>query len=187
VIPGSVSSISSRIEESDVTVPRLVKATLGRRTAASTAEIDSVSIREAKPFLKKPGEKFFMVGIQLPAFGGTGKSTVFGYSLAFLYEADVWRAGVTVEGAGHNDLTEVFTGMEGAWIPLKGEISPYIGAGIGFMGTSSNSGMGAKIGGGVELFRLHGVRLLAGMDLHIPFYEDADQQVYPMGSVRFAF
>lgn len=187
VVLGSVSSISSEIEEGDVTVPRLVRATLGRQSAASTAEIDSVTYNESKPFQKKPGEKFFMIGLELPAFGGGGNGTIYGYSMAFFYEADIWRVGGTVEGGGHNDLNEVFTGIEGAWIPLKGEFSPYLGGGIGFMGTTANSGLGLKIAGGVEAFRLHGVRAMVGLDLHIPLFKDNNQQIYPLVGIRFAF
>jgi hypothetical protein len=186
-IPGSISSLTTEIEEADTVIPRLVRGTLGRQTGASTAEIDSVTYAEAKPFQKKPGEKFFMIGVGIPLYKGNGSSAIFGYSVAFFYEADVWRVGGTVEGGGHNDLTEVFTGLEGAWIPLKGEFSPYIGGGIGFEGTTGDSGVGAKLAVGVEAFRLHGVRAMAGFDFHIPFFNDGHQNIYPSLGIRFAF
>jgi hypothetical protein len=49
--------------------------------------------------------------------------------------------------------------------------------------------------GGIEAFRLHGVRALAGVQLAIPFFDPAQntaplvaqRSVYPAGFVRVAF
>ena len=48
---------------------------------------------------------------------------------------------------------------------------------------------------GMELFRLHGIRLLAGLDAVVPFFESrastfepaSVRSVYPLGHVRLAF
>lgn len=187
LLPESIASLTGLVEEADTVVPRLVRATLGRQSGASTAEIDTVTLAEAKPFQKKPGEKFFMVGIGVPLFRGTGDSTIFGYSFAFFYEADVWRLGGTLEGGGHDHLSEVFTGIEAAWVPLKGELSPYFGGGLGFEGTSGGSGLGVKAGVGLEAFRLHGVRAQVGFDFHFPLFDDPYLRSYPSVGVRYAF
>jgi hypothetical protein len=52
--------------------------------------------------------------------------------------------------------------------------------------------MGAEAEGGVEFFRLHGVRALAGLQVLVPFFETqpafgAGRGVYPAGFVRLAF
>jgi hypothetical protein len=86
--------------------------------------------------------------------------------------------------------------MEGAWIPFATELSPYLGAGVGYMGAGGNGGLGGVVEGGLEAFRLHGIRALLGVQVTIPFFDTQQQSavnstahrdVYPAAFVRLAF
>jgi len=86
--------------------------------------------------------------------------------------------------------------MEAAWIPFATEVSPYIGGGLGYMGAGGHGGIGGVIEGGLEAFRLHGVRGLLGVQVAVPFFDTqensgvnviAHRSVYPAGFVRLAF
>jgi hypothetical protein len=148
------------IEESDTVVPRLVRAVLDRVPPEKTASIATVTAQEAKPLRKKPGEGLFVLGLCLAPLGG---------SVGWSYEAPTWRLGVLFQGA---DDDPGYFGLEGAWIPLEGEISPYIGAGLGVLAPANDAGdeakLGAKLDLGVEFFRLRGVRLMVGASAVIP-------------------
>ena len=148
------------IEEADTVVPRLVQAVLGRVPAEKTATITTMTAQESKEFRKRPGEGLWMLGLAVAPLGGS-----FGWS----YEAEKWRLGSLFQGAEDDPS---FFGLEGAWVPFVGNISPYAGAGIGVVwpptDVAGDAKLGAKVDLGVEFFRLHGTRLLVGASAVIP-------------------
>jgi hypothetical protein len=148
------------IEEADTVVPRLVRAVLERVPPEKTASISTMTAQETKPFLKKPGEGLFLIGMALAPLGG---------SIGWSYEARNWRLGALFQGARDDPP---YFGLEGAWVPLEGEISPYAGAGLGIVWPAGGAGgeakLGVKLDLGAEFFRLHGVRLLVGATAVIP-------------------
>jgi hypothetical protein len=193
------------LEECDIVTARLVNSVLDRRNVENNAGMRSVTLTEARPFMKKPGERFWFLGLPVPVYGG---GTPFGFSVGYGYEAESFRinasAGVlsrdTSDGSNRSDGIAYLV-LEAAWIPLDGEISPYIGAGLGYMGTHQ-AGMGGTLEAGIEAFRLHGVRGLAGFQVLIPFFDNswsdydpttggqtkvASRSWYPAAFVRFAF
>ena len=92
-----------------------------------------------------------------------------GFSIGWSHEAEHWRLGFLLQGA-ENDPS--FIGVEGAWLPHDGNISPYVGAGLGVVGAANDydgTAFGTKLEVGAEFFRLHGVRLIAGANAIIPF------------------
>ena len=151
------------IEESDRVVPRLVRAVLDRVPPEQTASITTVTAQESESFRKKPGEGLFTLGLCVVPLGG---------SVGWSYEAHAWRVGVLFQGAREDPP---YLGLEGAWVPLEGETSPYFGAGLGVVWPASDAGdeakLGAKLDLGVEFFRLRGVRLMVGVCAVIPFEE----------------
>jgi hypothetical protein len=164
------------LEEADLLVPRLIETVLQRTDPAKTARMRTVSLQEARPFLKKPGEHFFTVG--LPIGLRTDVESAFGLSLAVTMEAEHFRVGPTLMGVlGRNVAAGVFA-LEVAWLPLTGEWSPYLGGGIGYMGTSvagmNGGGAGLLAELGVELFRLNRARLMMGAQTMLPFYTATD-------------
>jgi hypothetical protein len=63
---------------------------------------------------------------------------------------------------------------------------------MGYMGAGGRAGLGGLAEAGIEAFRLHGVRALAGVQLTVPFFETIGstagrRTVYPAGFVRLAF
>ncbi len=164
------------IDEADPVVPRLVDAVIDRRSAEASAHIQTVTRKEGEPFNKRPGERFWVIGIPLEPLG---------FSIARWHEAERWRVGVVLEGAGNDDEGRGFLGVDGAWLPSTGAISPYLGGGLGIVGAGEKQGAGLKLEAGVELLRHHRVRLMVGADAVIPFFR-ASKGVYPALVIRLA-
>ncbi len=154
----------------------------------------TVTAGESKAFAKKPGERFWFVGLPVPLYNG-GKGTPFGFTLGYGYEAENFRLSASTGGYSRAGDGTAYVALEAAWIPLSTEVSPYIGGGLGYMGAGGSAGMGAIGEAGLEFFRLHGVRALAGAQLNIPFFETRSagqggppaRSVYPAAFVRLAF
>ena len=189
----SASLTAGTLEECDVVTSRLVDAVLGRRSAESTAQMTTVTAQESKPFAKKPGERFWFVGLPIGLYNSG--STPGGFSLGYGYEAENFRMSVTGAWYSRGGDGVGYVALETAWIPFAYEISPFIGGGIGYMSADDRGGLGAIVEGGIEAFRLHGVRALAGVQLTIPFFDTQQpsvpaldhRSVYPAGFVRLAF
>jgi hypothetical protein len=151
---------ASTLDESDVVVPRLVRAVLEREPVEAGQRVTTMTEQETAPFRKKAGEGLFVLGVGLAPLGG---------SIGWSYEARFWRLGVVFQGA-ENDPS--FVGVEGAWIPFDTGISPYVGVALGVVGAASDGGRssaGTKLEVGAEFFRLHGARLFCGAGAIIPF------------------
>jgi hypothetical protein len=153
----------------------------------------SVTERETPPFAEKPGERFFFIGLPIALYDQQQEGgSPLGLSLGYGYEAESFRLGGSGSlffrgGQGHLMLS-------GAWIPLAGEWSPYLGGGLGYQWVGHGpAGLGAKLEVGLEAFRLHGVRALAGFEFVFPLYDtksDFDgttHSVYPDGFISFGF
>jgi hypothetical protein len=189
----SASLTATGLEECDVVTARLVDAVLGGRSAQSNAQMTTVTATESKPFAKKPGERFWFVGLPVALYNG--RDTPTGFSLAYGYEAENFRLSVSSAVYSRGSEGVGYVAMEAAWIPFATEFSPYIGGGVGYMSNGDRGGLGGVVEGGLEAFRLHGVRALAGVQLTIPFFEQeamgavmtTHRSVYPAGFVRVAF
>jgi hypothetical protein len=153
-----------------------------------------VTATESRPFAKKPGERFWFVGLPVALYNAS--STPAGFSLGYGYEAEYFRISITGAGFSRGSDGVAYLAMEAAWIPFSTEVSPYLGAGVGYMGAGGHGGLGGIVEAGVEAFRLHGVRGLLGVQLAIPFFDTqensgvtlvAHRDVYPAGFVRLAF
>jgi len=188
----SASLTAGALEECDVVTTRLVDAVIAHRSAESTAQMTTVTAAESKPFAKKPGERFWFVGLPVGLYNSGNAA---GFSLGYGYEAENFRISVT--GAGYSRGAEGvgYLVMEAAFIPFATEVSPYLGGGVGYMGAGNNGGLGAIVEAGLEAFRLHGVRALAGVQVAIPFFETErsgsppgpQRSVYPAAFLRMAF
>jgi hypothetical protein len=196
LVPGTLAPVWSAsltagsLEECDVVTARLVQAVIARSSAESTAEMTTVTATESKPFAKKPGERFWFIGLPVALYNG-GSGTPFGLTLGYGYEAENFRLSAITGGYTRDGDGVAFLALEAAWIPLSTGISPYFGGGLGYMGAGGGTGMGGLAEAGLEFFRLHGVRALAGVQLSIPFFETrpgpGHRPVYPAAFVRLAF
>jgi hypothetical protein len=153
----SATHAAASLDEADTVVPRLVRAVLDREPFERSARMGTVTAQESAPFRSRPGEGLFIVGIGLEPLGG---------SLGWSYEARSFRLGVLAQGAGEGGS---FFGIDGAWLPSDGNVSPYLGAGLGVVSGHDEAALGTKLELGVEFLRLHGVRLMAGLSAVIPF------------------
>jgi hypothetical protein len=191
----SASLSASSLDEADIVAQRLVAAVLGRRQAEDTATIDTVTRTESRPFEKKPGERFLSLGFPVLLSRGNEPGGPVGFSLEYFYEAQAFRVGLMLETATNGGTGLGWFGIGGTWVPFDSSVSPYFGAGIGYLGAGGETGMGARLEAGMELFRHHGVRLIAGLDAIVPFFANGDSRsgvrsvdaVYPLGHLRLAF
>jgi hypothetical protein len=168
-----VSLAAQSLEESDRIIPRLVSALVDRKKVEASAEVGSVTREEAAPFQKKPGETFWTFGLPFGLTGG-GTSGAFGLSAAYNYEAEYFRVAFDVLGTGSKDFGAFLLGIDASWIPMAGDWSPYLGAGVGYMHVSENGysagGAGLTSEVGLEFLRLRKVRILVGAQGLLPLY-----------------
>jgi hypothetical protein len=153
----AVTHAAASLDEADIVIPRLVRAVLEREPFESSARMGTVTAQESAPFRSRPGEGLFILGIGLEPLGG---------SIGWSYEARRFRLGVLAQGAGEHGS---FLGIDGAWLPYDGNVSPYLGAGLGIVDGGNDASLGTKLEVGIEFFRLHGVRLMAGVGAIVPF------------------
>lgn len=193
--------VAEGLEEADKIVPRLVAAVVERQGPREAASVSTVTGVEAAPYLKKPGERFWILGF---AFGATGARTgsygkPAGIFVGYGYEAEDFRVDLRLQGEGHGNGGSSFFGIAGTWLPMAGNFSPYATLGLGYgsitaggaLETQTASGVTATVEAGVEMFRLHGTRLLAGLHLVVPLYSvhgmDLSSPVAPGVHLRVAF
>jgi hypothetical protein len=180
----AASLTATTLDEADVVATRLVLAVLDRRSADDSAGMRTVTVQEARPFQKKPGERFLVAGVPLLLVPGRGStSTPLGFSFSYFYEAEAFRVGFTGLGATRDGSGVGWFGVDTAWLPLDGEVSPFFGAGLGYLAAAETGGLGARLSLGAELFRLHGVRLLLGVDAVIPFFTTASTDTNPIRGI----
>ena len=153
----AASHAAASLDEADIVIPRLVRSVLDREPFESSARMGTVTAQESAPFRSRPGEGLFVIGIGLEPLGG---------SIGWSYEARRFRVGVLAQGAGDHGS---FLGIDGAWLPYDGNVSPYLGAGLGVVEGGDDASLGTKLEVGIEFFRLHGVRLMAGVGAIVPF------------------
>jgi len=170
---------ASSLDESDIVIPRLVRAVLKRAPVEEGQRITTMTDQETEPFKKQAGEGLFILGVSVAPLGG---------SIGWSYEARSWRLGVLSQWAEDHPS---FFGVEAAWIPLDTNISPYVSAALGVVGAAHDAdgtALGTKLEVGAEFFRLHGVRLFAGASVIIPFQNLALTDTASFGAfVRVGF
>jgi hypothetical protein len=169
----SVSMTAASIEECDIVIPRMVESLISRKPVEDTARVSTVTAQEGRSYEVRSGTSRFVLGLVNPLFSGTdedgGKN---GMSIGYLYETPHFQMGV--EGffarSGNTNLySQVF--LHGAWLPLDGNFSPYLGAGIGNLwgddrGADIDQGTAYRLTAGFEMFRLHHTRLMIGVDYY---------------------
>ena len=170
------------VEETDRILPRLVSAVLHRESAESNAEYATVTSSEGRDVNKRPGERFFAIGLPFGIVSNKAGGAI-GLSLAFMYEAESFRIDFTGLGVGGGGGGAGLLGIGGYYLFLPGDITPYLGGGVGYMGISrgdsSGGGGGFTAEGGVEFFRTRRVRLIAGVEALLPAYKNGDNSYTP--------
>jgi hypothetical protein len=197
--------VATGMEETDRNIARLVEAVLDRKSAGDTAGMQTVTVEEKRPFQEMPGRRFWAVGFPFGFQGSTGRTygTPLGVSAAWMYEAQWARIDVQALFETHGSSSTFFAGIVPHWVPLDRQISPYVGLGVGYLlvsgsdgalpsaSTKYGGGMGLAAEGGVEMARLQGFRIMAGVQVLIPLFKtdslSLSAPVTPLAHVRFAF
>lgn len=169
----SVSMTAASLEECDIVIPRLVEALLSRKAVEDTARVATVTAQEGRSYEVRSGTSRFVLGLVNPLFSGEGDGGKNGMSLGYLYETPHFQMGVDgffARSGDTNLYSQVF--LHGAWLPLDGNFSPYLGAGIGNLwgddrGADIDQGTAYRLTAGFEMFRLHHTRLMIGVDYYI--------------------
>lgn len=174
---------ASSLEEMDIAIPRLVDAVVEHTPILETQTIESITERESQEWRQKPGMFLWGLGIPCGVTLWSGGSFSYGFGLRLAYEM----------ASGRIDLISIFQGngkpeklaywnfvIEGAYLFLKQNISPFVGGGMGFSTMKIerekkieevDSGVVFNVGGGVEFFRLYKTRLLVDIKLGFPTYK----------------
>jgi hypothetical protein len=194
--------VATGMDEADRNLRRLVEAVLERKQAADTAGMTTVTNEEKRPFQKKPAERFWALGFPFGFNGSVGRTygTPFGFSAAYMIEAEHARVDFDLLGETHGSSSTFFTGILAHWVVSDRQVSPYVGAGLGYLwlngsdgtgGTRSAGGMGAAAEVGVEAMRLQTFRIMAGVQALLPLYDASpislSWRITPLAHVRFCF
>jgi hypothetical protein len=145
-------------DELDPVVSRLVKAFAKGERAGDNAEIDTVTQKEADPYLKQTATKIFglRLGTIIPFNRPQGSATAGpGLGIFWLYDAREYMAEIFLDFAARStsnaaDRVEAFNVGLGLYRPFsRKNVVPYAGGGIAY--SISNYG-----GAGANGLRLHG-------------------------------
>lgn len=166
------------IEDLELVVPRLVLAVAQGTTTGNTAEVDTVTEREAEPWNKKHGELLFGLGILMAGGFHSDAAAQYGLDLKIAYEMKYFRVNLEIAGAaGIPDFDDALArgGIGLSYLILARDWSPYLGLSLSYMFAGVTGHYGAGLGVtphlGVEGFRLHAVRFLFEFGVTFPVYE----------------
>ena len=188
-VPYSAGLAAMAIEEADVVIPRLVAAVVGRKPVTATASMETVVEVETRELKKKASEQRWAFGAPISPGG---------FSVMVMRQTPRFRVDLMLEGTGkfgESGSGAGFFGAGGAWfLSEKSSVSPYIAAGAGIVWVDDIEGTGGRVEIGIEVLRLHRMRLTAGIDAIIPGFDprknnrftDA-RRVYPALQLRVGF
>jgi hypothetical protein len=151
--------------------------------ASAAAEIDTVTEKEAKPYLKKQAtrQRGFRLG-GMRSYGGGDQSDQWarGGGVYWLYDARSFFVDVTIDYYGGRGLHNLATGF-GGYLPLtRTDLAPYLGGGLRFAWTDVsgawNDGFQPYVAGGLILGRLSSVGFRGEVSWHWNTYENAGEK-----------
>jgi hypothetical protein len=160
---------ASSPEDLEPVLRRLALSLVTGRPARELAELETVTEREADPFLKYVATHYF--GIRLGAFfareqGGTDPHTASlnGGGIFWLYDARWFIAEVSVDLQTKGEDDSIFGVGIGAYYPFtRGNVAPYLGGGLAYSWVehsvpgaqpADGKGISFRAGGGLIVGRL---------------------------------
>lgn len=176
------------IEEVPVAAERIARALKAGEPVAETATVDSLVGEETRQYQKKHGEFFWSLGIAGGYALNADSGIVPGLAFGGFYETSRVAIGVDLRFvAGKDDgagTAAMSFGVGARWFLTDTDFSPFVGGGLSFLTIStdgtddggdyeelSKTGLGAKVELGVEALRLHESRLIAALQVDVPFFE----------------
>jgi len=152
----------------------------------------TVTAAESRPFAKKPGERFWFVGLPVALYNGGG--TPAGFSLGYGYEAENFRISVT--GAGYSAAaTESHMRRWKPLDPFRRRFPPTSASEWGTWAPAVTAAWAAWSSSGWKHSGCTSARADRAQ-LAVPFFDTQDnpaptaiahRSVYPAGFVRLAF
>jgi hypothetical protein len=179
-------------DDLDTVLRRLADGLALGQKARGTAEIDTVTQREAFAYRKQAATNVFglrLGGMHLMNVASTtmDSATLAGGGLFWLYDARTYLAEVSVDLMSGDGAHDVSIGL-GAYYPFSREnTTPYAGVGIAYAWTDTGgegaSGLQVKAGGGFLFGRLSTVQIRADVGWLVNTFEE---RVSYGGSTRIA-
>ena len=181
---GAESEVLLReIEEVPTAAPRLVKSAVTGKPIETTATVESLVGEETRKHRKRDGESFFGLGFMAMGVPGTDVLGAAGLLARWSFETEDF--GVLTDlrlgggGAGDDSANFFSLGVGGRWFLGPGNVSPFLGVGVGWMAVEvdhsafkgDQSGAGAWVELGVEALRFYESRLSVDLRAELPFFE----------------
>lgn len=184
------------VEEAQTAAPRLVESVLGKKRIEEARRIDNVMSAEGQHQKKLQGD--IAGGASLLALWMPRSSVGFapGLQANLDYQLTQFSLGPEVRyaaGSAKTDSVHLFgAGIAAKYSFLTGEVSPYVGAGFGYSDIeiqrhatpevnggagfdAKGNGMGSFAQVGLQVLRLHTMRLDVGARVDLPFYRTNEQ------------
>jgi hypothetical protein len=177
-------------DDLDPVLARLATGLATGRSARASADIDTVSLKETDPLLKRTATR--TVGVRLGslfAFNRSGTEdesrTVPGFGFFWLYDARHWLADVALDFHPSEDNTFVSIGI-GAYYPFaRQDTTPYVGLAARFSGSdfggAGASGLTVQPTLGFLLGRLSTVQLRADVGYFVNTYSERSDDFNQQG------
>jgi hypothetical protein len=171
-------------EELTVAAPRIARAVVKDLPLEESERVDNLVGEETRVYRKKSGEFLWGLGV-LGTMVPTASAAVSpGLEFMGYYETPTYGVGFSLRttfGNDDNGVDQQSIAVGGRYFFGEGDVSPFIGAGVGASWLSideakseyhaEGSGFGAFGEVGVELLRLHSSRMIIGLRMDAPFYE----------------
>lgn len=155
-------------DDLEAVLRRLALGLATGRPAAELAELETVTEREADPYLKYVATH--LIGIRLGAFFAQNRADPLTQSVAlngggifWLYDARWYLAEVSMDLQASSDGDSLFAIGIGAYYPFtRGNVAPYLGGGLAYTwadhGGEGGKGISFRAGGGLIVGRLSTVQ-----------------------------
>lgn len=184
----------SKIEDVPVASPRIAQALISGKQVEQTAKMDTLLGSETRRYEKQYGEMVWGLGIL--GFGAINTDVVTGYGayLQGMYETPRYAVGAELRlggsGESSGDATLGGISVGGRYFFSDGDISPFVGAGLGVLWFETDdseeynpvsgyydyayydgSGAAFRVDFGIELLRMHDARFDILLRADLPLFE----------------
>lgn len=172
-------------DELDVAIQRLVHAMQTGKPVRESAELDTVTEKEAYSLTRREANKTFGVRItELLPFNSAGGDfqTVTAGGLVWMYDARSWMTDLAVDIGGGSEGRFFMDAAIGAYYPfLREDFTPYLGAQVRWaemkLGGQGGNGLVLQPTGGILLGRLSSVQVRAELGYFINTFGEMESTV----------
>jgi hypothetical protein len=174
-------------EDLDPAMERLAKGYAKGLSAASVAEIDTVTAKESRPIQRVEAARSFgfRLGMVWPNTSATLDHGT-GVGMFWAYDTRAFLADLAIDGTWGQDVHQLTFGF-GAYYPFsKTNVSPYLGGGVRYAwvdyGSFSNNGFQLYAAGGLIVGRLSTVSIRLQAEYWLNTFSNGGEQVSGAGA-----